>query len=216
MFLLYILISLFIIDNISIFIFYLKKTGIPHHNVRWFFIHFFVNLMVTYYGFGNVVDCFLHFSTCSRIPWDMNSYYSVSFAMMGHVYHMLFFNKYMRFDEWFHHVIMCFIAFPIMFAYSKEIHSIAALWFMTGLPGMIDYFLLWLVKMDWMKKETEKYAYVMLSSIVRGPGCVIAAASGINVLNLTLTMSNFAKWFLVFVTIWNGQYYMYELSLIHI
>ena len=42
-----------------------------------------------------------------------------------------------------------------------------ALWFMTGLPGMLDYGLLWLVKMKYIHKNREKLAYKHINTWIR-------------------------------------------------
>ena len=207
----YILISILLADIASIGLSkLLRKDGVEdHHNMRWFFVHFFVNFMITYLAFNDVKTCFQNFNECPTIGWSDDSESASHYAILVHIYHVVFFYKHLRFDEWFHHIVMCCIAFPIMFTYNREINSITALWFITGLPGMIDYFLLWLVKLGRLEKDTEKYIYVMIAVIIRSPGCILSAASGLLVLNLAYTTVNLARWFLVFVTIWNGQYYMY-------
>ena len=207
----YILISIIFADLLSIFLFrFFKKGDIPfHHNVRWFFIHFFINAVITIYGFFEVKDCFYNFPTCAITHWSDNGEIISLYAIISHLYHIALFFKHLREDEWIHHIVMCFIAFPVMFNYNPMKNSSTAVWFMTGLPGMIDYFLLWLVKLGRVHKQVEKSVYVMLAVVIRSPGCIIASTSQIPHLTFEMEIVNFSRWFLFLITLWNGQYYMY-------
>ena len=50
---------IYFLDNISIYLNKLKfgKKEV-HHNVRWFFIHFFINLFITLATFNDFQFCF--------------------------------------------------------------------------------------------------------------------------------------------------------------
>ena len=50
------------------------------------------------------------------------------------------------------------------------------MFFLTGLPGCIDYFLLGLVKLNILDKLKEKQINVYINNWIRGPGCVIGSA----------------------------------------
>ena len=55
-----------------------------------------------------------------------------------------------------HHVSTAFLSTPLIILYHRYHSAVMAIWFMSGFPGMIDYFLLWLVKMGYLKSITEK------------------------------------------------------------
>ena len=208
---LYIFLSIIFMDMFSVFLFHMfRKEGIPfHHNVRWFFIHFFINTMVTVLGFFEMIDCFYKSTECANMKWGDYGEGAALYAIISHLYHIALFFKHLREDEWIHHIVMCLFAFPVMFNYNPNKVSTVAIWFITGLPGMIDYLLLWLVKIGRLHKQVEKSVYVILTVAIRSPGCVLATALQLPHLSFEIDIYNLAKWFLSIITLWNGQYYMY-------
>ena len=54
----------------------------------------------------------------------------------------------------------------------KSIISSFALFFLSGLPGAIDYMLLYLVKTNKINSVTEKKIYTFLSAYIIAPGCI--------------------------------------------
>ena len=69
---------------------------------------------------------------------------------------------------------MCFVSGPLTFTYNMTKPAMIALWFMTGFPGSVDYFLLWLVKLGFVDKKTEKESYLLISVLFRSSGCLFA------------------------------------------
>ena len=80
---------------------------------------------------------------------------------------------------------------------------------MSGFPGMIDYFLLWLVKMNMIDKQIEKVAYKHISTWIRSPGCLLTFCFGLNRLIHPETKNDlYISLINSFLAYWNGQYYM--------
>jgi len=106
---------------------------------------------------------------------------------------------------------MVFICGPLCHK-QKTIISSLALFFLTGLPGAIDYLLLYLVKSNIIKSITEKKIYTYISFLIRSPGCIITSGIGFpalieyyknkNIFNFITSLS------LILLTYWNGQYYL--------
>ena len=153
--------NLFLIDYIAVFLSNLINQKIKHHNTRWFFIHTYVNLCTTYFSLPSFNYSLNNIGTAYLTKWDNNSYITFWFALVGHVYHMIFFYKKLKNAEWMHHIIMCLICGPLTY-YIQSILSTVALLFLCGIPGLIDYFLLWLVKLKMVDTKFEKKMYVLV------------------------------------------------------
>ena len=81
---------------------------------KYYFLHFINNMMVVYYTIFDVFNVYL----------DLDYY-----------------NK-LRFDDWLHHILMIFILAPLSVFLNAGCLINHALFFLTGLPGGIDYLLL--------------------------------------------------------------------------
>lgn len=152
--------------------------------------------------------------------------YASSLTYGLHLYHILMYIKKLRYDDWLHHGLMIFVALPIgnYFGATKLLsHS---LFYTTGLPGMIDYACLSLVRNKKMERLTEKRINRYLNTYIRNPGCTIhsyitlislmgynavisttinSATSSMyepTVLNITICLISTA------IVFWNGVYFM--------
>ena len=206
-----IVVSLFITDRLSIIITKKidKSINIKNNqNIRWFFIHFISNLFVTINAIPDLRLCLLDPYNIHKYPWTYSSYNTFYISVITHIYHILFFN--LTAADRLHHSLMVLIAGSIEY-YKKSIISPAALFFVTGLPGTIDYLLLFFVKLNKLSKQKEKKVYLYLSAYIRSPGACIISIFGIynikhefknNIMNGIISL---LSCLLVF---WNGQYYL--------
>ena len=117
-----------------------------------------------------------------------------------------------RFDDWLHHILMIGVALPIG-AYLPSSTLIGySLFFSTGLPGGIDYALLFGVRNGWLAPLTEKRINRWLSEWVRSPGCASHAAFTIAYAFIMATgIYGQMFWLSVIPAVlmyWNGQYFM--------
>ena len=134
-----------------------------------------------------------------------------------HIYHIInYFNK-LIFDDWLHHILMCLFALPLCIIIDCGSLTGYSLFFLTGLPGGIDYFLLFLVKNNIINKFTEKKINRYLNLWIRCPGCISFTTIGIltTINNYDILINkNKNKYVLYFILIsnflvyWNGLYYM--------
>ena len=206
-----IVMSLFITDSASIIIAKKIDKSIDikkNQNIRWFFIHFISNLFVTINAIPDLRLCLLDPYNIYKYKWTCPSYNTFYISVITHIYHIIFFN--LTTADRLHHGLMVLIAGSIEY-YKKSIISPAALFFITGLPGCIDYFLLFLVKLNKLSKKREKIIYLYLSAYIRSPGACIISVMGLynfkhefnnSILNGIISL---ISCLLVF---WNGQYYL--------
>lgn len=174
-------------------------------NIRWFFIHSCSNILITYYSADDLINCLININNINDIAWSNNSYNTFWISILTHLYHIIFFK--LTNDDILHHFTMVLIAGTIGYS-QKSIICPAALFFLSGLPGAIDYFCLYLVKLDLMKKEDEKIIYLYLTTFLRSPGtCILSFINIYNNYNNLLPIINSV---LVF---WNGQYYLMKTSM---
>ena len=176
-------------------------------SARWFFIHALTNFTICLVGWKDLKYCIANMESCiySNPLWETKL--AISIAIISHLYHIAVFWENLTSQDWLHHSSMVGIAGTLSLVQLTRVTSVG-LWFMTGLPGMIDYSLLWAVKMGWLSSMTQKYFYTFISSFIRSPGCMLACF-----LTLPVVRSpNFSCGFIItlinfLLTFWNGQYY---------
>ena len=198
---------MYTVDILSQYIFYYLKpsrTMIPH-NARWFFIHAFTNTMISLVSTQDLVYCIRNIST-----WLVENHgvylllLHSGFATVSHLYHIAIFHTLLTTEEWLHHGVMLGIAAPLCL-YCPTRASTVALGFLSGYPGMIDYSLLWCVKMGWLSRRTEKLYNVWINAWLRSPGCIFAAILTLPLIREELSI---CPLLMALLTLWNGQYYM--------
>lgn len=204
--------SLFLISTLDIISYfttsYFKPKEIPDNNSRWFFIHFFINSIVTYYNFNDLKYCLNNINECTIEHCSENSFFATQLVILSHFYHMVIFFKHLKYDDWQHHLLMCVFNGGVFYYQQLKIQSVTA-YFCSGLPGMIDYFLLYLVKINYLDKKIEKDIYLFLTTYIRSPGCVLTTLLSIPYFLRDQIFFDFVLSFLsIFLVFWNGQYYM--------
>jgi hypothetical protein len=89
-----------------------------------------------------------------------------------HLYHLMAYSTSSA--DWFHHVLFCGTLVPIGLLDPNPIVNIFS-FFLSGLPGGIDYLMLSLVKHNKMSREVEKVWNARINVWLRSPGCMAAA-----------------------------------------
>jgi hypothetical protein len=162
-FMVLIMIFLFFCDNLIA-----KRYILPKG--RYFFLHAIANGIVVFASIPDLIRALTYhpYDTLNHPAWSVvgNS------ATMGlHLYHILAFT--LTSEDWWHHlqfIPMCF-ATPM---FKRNIGCAVALsnFFLSGLPGGLEYVFLVLVMHGKMQKKTEKSYFAWLNQWVRGPGAV--------------------------------------------
>lgn len=202
-------IYIYLLDRLSIVLY--ENYG-PHdrpmsESTRWFFIHAFTNMLICKLAYPSLLFCLKNISTCAEAAVDVDGQMAIYSAIILHLYHIVVFYPYLTHNDYVHHGFMLGISGPLCLLYPSRL-VVMGLWFMSGFPGMIDYFLLWCVKMNWVDTMTEKYIYTLITMLVRSPGCLLSSFAAVPLLmNPSWTGGYVAMVLNAALTFWNGQYY---------
>lgn len=174
----------------------------------YYFNHVIANLYIIYKTYKNVIRCYSDDTISNYSNAD-----EISIVYSIHFYHILYFFHNLRFNDWLHHILMVFVCLPLThnLKYPNLINH--TLFFLTGLPGCIDYLLLFLVRNDILVKHTEKYCNVWINLWIRCPGCISSS---------TLILKEFGHQYqylsipdiismliIAILVYWNGIYFMF-------
>lgn len=203
-----ILMYLYLLQGISIFTGYVFLDYLLGDEIKgkYYLIHSLNNLIIMYVAFPELVYTLTNFN--EYYNYQIN-FLTASLSYALHLYHIVVYLDKMRFDDWLHHIVMM-IAFPIIIIIDPGTLFNFSLFFLTGLPGCINYFLLFLCRNKWITRLTQKMINNYLNLLVRSPGCI---ATGTLVL-ATIGFRDYEiyqYYFLfltVFIVFWNGIYFM--------
>jgi hypothetical protein len=138
-------------------------------NTTYFLLHAIFNLWVTWIVFEEVVFIFLNPLNIYLVGnFSINGIISTLGIMAFHTHHLLFYSN-LTLEDWIHHMISSIIL-PItalILPYSSILCLSNAA--MCGIPGGIDYFMLFLVKLQIIDKMTEKKINRLLNLLIRWP-----------------------------------------------
>lgn len=135
-----------------------------------------------------------------------------------HFYHIAIYRDRFRPDDWLHHGLMIGIALPLGLLLPSSTFLGFSLFFTTGLPGGIDYALLFGVRNGWVDRMTEKRVNRWLNVWIRSPGAV-AQATLVTAATLSAPETH---WLMragclipAALNYWNGQYFMEQVVADH-
>lgn len=140
------------------------------------------------------------------------NYEAVATVVALHLYHLLIYWRQFLLDDWLHHIGMIGVAIPIGLAIPSSTLMGFSLFFATGLPGGINYFMLFLQRNGCLNRMTEKGWNRVLHTWIRAPGCLAHAA-----LTAAVVLSSEgseSQWMRAVALVpaalmfWNGQYFM--------
>lgn len=154
----------FIIYATDVFI---KKIN---YNARWFQLHALINYVISFLSYSDVVEC-LKQPSLSQVPYSIQTNMAMQLSILLHVYHCFMFE--MRKEDWQHH-IFGFITIPALMNWQMK-GTALLLFFITGLPGALDYTFISLYKNGVMHKYTVKHIYSYISAYLRLPGGAISS-----------------------------------------
>ena len=177
---------------------------------KYYLIHGVNNALIAYLTFGDVVSTFTDFHTV--LNTDTSALPSIITYSL-HIYHLAAYYKKFNLDDWLHHILMgAALVAAHQFDTGRLINY--SLFFTTGLPGMFDYFLLFLVKNNKLESIVEKRVNNYINLWLRSPGCISHAVLTLLVYNMykeTLLSGYIHQVGYLFtssMTYWNGIYFM--------
>uniref|UniRef100_A0A7S3PSQ0 Uncharacterized protein n=1 Tax=Aplanochytrium stocchinoi TaxID=215587 RepID=A0A7S3PSQ0_9STRA len=181
---------------------------------RWFAVHAFANLLVVLAGFNAVVTALkdpLH--ACDSAKYNDDSFggdasrYPVIITNSVHIYHMIAFK--LTGADYFHHLL-----FLPTIGFAGQYYDWGAVsafngFFMSGLPGGLDYFILVLVKHDVVSAMTQKHLCACINVYLRGPAILcVAMLLYIGVLYDFTTVPLYATIPIALLAAFNSLYYI--------
>eukprot|EP00742_Colponemidia_sp_Colp-10_P020262 GILJ01023599.1.p1 GENE.GILJ01023599.1~~GILJ01023599.1.p1 ORF type:complete len:237 (+),score=34.35 GILJ01023599.1:35-712(+) len=125
-----------------------------------------------------------------------------------HLYHCIGFN--LSADDIFHHLTFCFTLCSLAIPAKQISGSSVTLggFFLSGLPGGIDYLMLTLSAHGYVSKDTQKNVYTKLNVYMRGPAMTVYVFM---VWVTNLHTRHPCPWYVAIVSCflhyYNGQYY---------
>jgi len=157
-------------------------------------------------------DVYTTFTDLHGLDKYPTNYLAVQLCVALHLYHIALYWTKFRLDDWLHHGLMIGVAIPMGLAIEAYTLIGFSLFFTTGLPGGIDYALLFLVRNNLLQKNTEKSINTFLNVWVRSPGCMAMAtltlacrlSNPVDLLTTTLSVVP------ALLNYWNGQYFMQQ------
>jgi len=140
-----------------------------NNKARWFQLHFIANMLISYLTYSNVIDI-ISYPQHSHLALMPHENFAGSMALSIHVYHCLFF-PLTKIDI-IHHISSVFLSIPINLIYNvKTLHMFY--FFLTGLPGGLDYLSLTLLKNNKIHYLTQKNFSSKQNVFIRIPGGII-------------------------------------------
>ena len=144
---------------------------------RWFFVHAIANAVSAVAAAPDVYRA-LYGDPTHCFSGRTHTMVANSAVAAAHIYHVLAFK--LRAEDIFHHlvftVILCGLAIP--YKHAGGVANNFGCFFLSGLPGGVDYVLLVLVKQGAMAPITEKRLNAAINTWVRGPSMAVYAMLG--------------------------------------
>jgi len=199
-----------VFDFISYFVFFLWLDVFVTNCITnlgvYFLMHFFHNLLVSYYTLTNVCHVFHSSYGNERLSGNV-----VPLVYAFHFYHIFRYLQYFRPDDWYHHIFSMAVAVPLTFAYFDQQDLLGmCFFFTTGIPGGMNYLLLFLSKNNCgLSKQTQQKWNTMIQSWIRCPGIVMNC--GFIAKHVCETSTNYmdlvSGCIIFLILLWNGIYF---------
>lgn len=181
-------------------------------NTKWYFNHAIMNCHMVFTTIDDSFELLKCSEECHEIKpkggliYRLTGYENIELIMVTnmfilHSYHMFLFDN-LRVIDYIHHIVMMIV---LIMAYTMNvgIYMSYFLFFICGLPGMIDYGML----ATGYDRREEKRINTYLNNYLRSPGIIFGLGmlwrDTSHISSLTVLMS--------FMTLfWNAQYFNYE------
>jgi len=143
----------------------------------WFRLHSIVNIIGLCYAANDTHEYFTDPLYSDLTP---NSTQPMHIVMGLHLFHILYSKSLfgvwsLNYLDWIHHIVMCLILTIPYIDISCAKTSNAVIFFVSGLPGAIDYYLMALVKEKQLSVAVEKKINTYLNVYLRSPGILYVA-----------------------------------------
>jgi hypothetical protein len=175
----------------------------------YYAIHALHNALIVAATAGDVWNTFTDYYNLMSYKANWSAAY---LCIALHLYHCIAYWRTFRTDDWLHHILMIGVGLPLGLWVNMTPLLGFSLFFTTGLPGGIDYALLFGVRNGWIDRLKEKRINDAVNVWIRAPGCTaMAALSTPSILRIAPIQSEWKTMAMVLPAIlnyWNGQYFM--------
>lgn len=178
-----------------------------HTRARWFALHVIANIVISVLCVPDLA--YMLSDPIAALTETRVNHWPTALIFSVHVYHMAFFNNLAAID-WLHHVLMVVVGAPTLI--TAEVGPMMDFnhFFMCGVPGGIDYALLFCVKHGWLTPLSEKRLNSAINVWLRAPALV--ATSVVGYIQIFLQSTPFwlsaVRAFLLLLGSWNGLFFM--------
>lgn len=172
---------------------------------RWYLLHFFTNIIITLW-----TAPYVYIMLTEATPEFTSVSVSVGpsiIVLSLHLFHSIAYT--LNYEDVIHHsVMLTLLCIPLYNYKNPEFMGLTnyCIFFLCGLPGGIDYYLMYLVETKSMMQLTEKNINKHLNSWIRSIGILYGAF----ICYQKWLMNNMRLLYMipiVIVLIWNAQYY---------
>jgi hypothetical protein len=184
---------------------------------RWFAVHAVANAWVVSFAAGDMLRVLADPFQSGLGPYSM---LPLEMIIAVHVYHMVAFSN-LRQEDYVHHILFAGVmgAFAVTDTWGPITNFVA--FFVSGLPGGLDYCMLVAVKHGWLDSLTEKVWATRLNVWVRSPGLQIAAlllyCIGVDPVSRSHHqhgITRYISFITAALTFLNGTFYMQQVTVI--
>ena len=175
-------------------------------NKPYYLLHSLANWGIVYYTYPTVRDVYLNLPTSSSLITNPISYQICSAI---HIYHIIRYK--MNLEDIKHHIPTLTVLSIPLFNISQSPLVAHTEFYLCGLPGAIDYILLFLSRNNIIYKMTEKKWNLFINLYIRCPGAILNSALAFQLVQQQPYMSYFNQLCYLGVAIfsfWNGTYYL--------
>jgi hypothetical protein len=179
----------------------------------YYFNHFLGNMYIIKNAIPEMGFCYTDIGNAMIQPTNTNI---VSMVFSIHIYHILYYYKKLRYDDWLHHIMMLGFSLPLSLRLNNGAILSHSLFFLSGLPGGIDYLLLFLSRNNYINRKTEKIINYNMNLWVRSPGCILSSYFIVNGYMNNYNCNNIINTTSILLIsgsiFWNGIYFMNQVS----
>ena len=176
---------------------------------NYYLLHGISNMVITVACLNDVKQSYLNLNNFSNYPVN---YYPSIITFSLHSYHIINYYNKLLFDDWLHHILMCGVALPIGLSMNSGFLLNHSLFFLTGLPGGINYINIFLSRNNLMNRIRQKKINKILNLWIRAPGCISHSVLTLIAYNSNIEQPNnynkYLIWSTIILTFWNGIYFM--------
>jgi hypothetical protein len=177
----------------------------------YYAVHTFHNAAIVAVTARDVYASFTDFYNVSQYP---TAWTAVFLCYALHLYHLYVYHKVFHLDDWLHHGLMVALALPLGSTVTVGALMGTTLFFTTGLPGGINYAMLFAERNGWITQAMRKRVNTPVHVWIRGPGCTaVATLIAASVWSATANANmwhRLAATMAAALTFWNGQYFMQQ------